>query len=123
METQRERQNQETKLQELEKELQKLGKELTKLKEEYKEDNKELKSRMKEVEDKYFKLELLIAEIKQDIRYSNIQMEDIKNITNTQLKEQRAFYNKAYLYVIITICSALLILIGANPEIITKILN
>lgn len=118
MEKEREQEN---KLKALESELLKLGEELKKLKTEYREENKEIKGRVKEVEDKYFKLELLIAEIKQDIRYSSAQIADIKNLTNTQIDEQRAFFNKAYLYVIITICSAVLILIGANPEIISQI--
>lgn len=105
---------QEIKLKNLEDELERLGQELKEFKEKHYRENAELNKKLEEVENKYSKLEVLIAEIKRDINYSATEIKDIKDLTNIQLKEQRAFQNKAFIYVLITLCTALLFLLGAK---------
>lgn len=109
------------KLQTLEKELEKLGLELKEFKKEHRNDSKILNDKIQVVEDKYNKLELLIAEIKRDISYSTAQLSDIKELTNQQIKEQRDFQNKAFIYLLITLCTGLLFLLGVNVADIPKL--
>jgi len=105
---------QEIKLKNLEEQLEELGKALEDFKQKHSKENEELNNRVREMEEKYNGLEIILAEIKKDINHSSTEIKDIKDLSNTQLAEQRQFFNKTFKYLLITVCLVVFILLGVK---------